>query len=169
MQQDELPNPPHQIDASFDDREVAEFRIWFLEQIILPICVSLFSARGVQICTHTCQAIAKNRHGSMEFDLICADAGNKVAAVDVNRSINMDDVTLFVSKLSDFHCFFDRYYPHQELYGILCGVMMSDRVASFGMEQGLFIINSASEIHPLQIINAPTFIPRVWRPVPDYK
>ncbi len=155
--------PPHQREAGTeaDARESARFREWFLECVIVPLCASIFSERGVSLVSHLLQPVTRGRQGIMQFDLLCLDAGRTVVAVDVLRAVSMDDACGFLDRLGDFHGFF-RSYRDRELYGVLCGVRTADHAARFAVDQGVFVCSSLSEEDPLRVINPPGFVPRIW-------
>ncbi|HIJ84993.1 MAG: DUF3782 protein [Magnetococcales bacterium] len=130
----------------------------FVEKMIAPACIDMFTKRGIQVDEVFSRA-RKNLDGqNMEIDLLVA---NTVAAVlvEVKSNLRVEDVRDHLERLKKFKRFFPRY-ADCTVYGAVAGIVIDADADQFAMNRGLFVIAQSGET--VRIANDESFVPKTW-------
>ncbi|MEO5341635.1 MAG: hypothetical protein H7837_14160 [Magnetococcus sp. MYC-9] len=130
----------------------------FVEGLIAPACIALFTGRGIQV-DEIYPRVRKVMGGkTLEIDLLVADT---VAAVlvEVKSQLQVEDVRNHLTRLADFKSFFPRY-ANCQVYGAVAGIVVESHAGQFAMKQGLFVMEQSGET--VRLANDRTFKPKVW-------
>ncbi len=130
----------------------------FVEGLIAPSCIALFTERGIQV-DEVYLRVKKTIDGErMEIDILVA---NTVAAVlvEVKSQLQVEDVRSHLNRLGKFKSFFPRYAACQ-VYGAVAGIVVDSDADQFAMNKGLFVIEQSGET--VKLANDKTFVPSTW-------
>ncbi|MBF0160620.1 MAG: hypothetical protein HQL58_13990 [Magnetococcales bacterium] len=142
--------------------QFSEFRFWFLDQVVAPVCISVLANQSIAIQSHQCQLVLRgNGLGIMLVDLLLLGERPMIVLVDVLMTIEMVDVQSLFSKLEDLRYFLP-HYAHYDLYGMLYGMTVTEPLSRFIMDQGLFLLLEESSERLFRYLNPPEFLPRQW-------
>ena len=130
----------------------------FVEGLIAPSCIAMFTERGIQVDEVFSRAKKTIAGERMEIDLLVA---NTVAAilVEVKSHLEVKDVQKHINQLEKFKTFFPRY-ANCQVYGAVAGIVIAAKADQFAMNQGLFVIVQSGET--VKLANEQEFKPRVW-------
>ena len=130
----------------------------FVEGLIAPSCIAMFTERGIQVDEVFSRAKKTIDGERMEIDLLVA---NTVAAVlvEVKSHLEVEDVRHHLNRLEKFKTFFPRYADCQ-VYGAVAGIVIAAKADQFAMNQGLFVIVQSGET--VKLANGQEFNPRIW-------
>ncbi|HIJ84798.1 MAG TPA: DUF3782 domain-containing protein [Magnetococcales bacterium] len=130
----------------------------FLEGLIAPACIDMFTKRGIPVDEVYPRVRKKRGSKHMEIDLLVA---NTVAAVlvEVKSNLKVEDVRNHMERLSQFKSFFPRY-ADCTVYGAVAGIVIDAEADQFAMNRGLFVIAQSGET--VHIANDEHFVPKTW-------
>ena len=130
----------------------------FVEGLIAPSCIAMFTERGIQVDEVFSRAKKTIDGERVEIDLLVA---NTVAAVlvEVKSHLEVEDVRHHLNRLEKFKTFFPRYADCQ-VYGAVAGIVIAAKADQFAMNKGLFVIVQSGET--VKLANEQAFNPRVW-------
>ncbi|MBF8273792.1 MAG: hypothetical protein HW380_2897 [Magnetococcales bacterium] len=130
----------------------------FVEGMIAPACIDMFTQRGIPVDEVYPRARKKLGGKHMEIDLLVA---NTVAAVlvEVKSNLKVEDVRDHMERLSQFKSFFPRY-ADCTIYGAVAGIVIDADADKFAMNRGLFVIAQSGET--VHIANDEHFVPKTW-------
>ncbi|MEO5353231.1 MAG: hypothetical protein H7835_08475 [Magnetococcus sp. XQGC-1] len=130
----------------------------FVEGLIVPACLALFTARGLQVDEVYTRAKKTVNGKRMEIDILVANTVDAVL-VEVKSRLQVEDVRDHLTRLADFKSFFPRYADCR-VYGAVAGIVVESEADRFAMNQGLFVIEQSGET--VRLANDMAFKPRVW-------
>ncbi|GAB0057669.1 hypothetical protein SIID45300_02001 [Candidatus Magnetaquicoccaceae bacterium FCR-1] len=130
----------------------------FIEEMIKPVCLNLFQARGIPV-DELFARVKKIKAGrTMEIDLMLANTV-AVVLIEVKSRLTAEDVQEHLDRLACFKAFFPRYADCR-VYGAVAGMVIASEADRFAMNQGLFVITQNGE--NVHLANADDFVPRDW-------
>lgn len=130
----------------------------FLEGLIAPACISLFTARGIKV-DEVHPRVKKTVNGRhMEIDLLVANTVDAVL-VEVKSHLTVGDIRHHLKRIEEFKNFFPRYADCQ-VYGAVAGIVVDAQADQFAINQGLFVIEQSGET--VRLANDHNFDPRIW-------
>jgi len=130
----------------------------FVEGLIEPACIDMFTKRGIPVDDVFSRARRKRGGQTMEIDLLVA---NTVAAVlvEVKSNLRVEDVHNHLERLDQFKIFFPRYADCMA-YGAVAGIVIDADADQFAINKGLFVIAQSGE--SVHIVNDENFVPKIW-------
>ena len=130
----------------------------FVEGLIAPACINLFTRRGIPVDEVFPRVRKKLGDQHMEIDLLVA---NTVAAVlvEVKSNLKVEDVRNHLERLNQFKSFFPRY-ADCTVYGAVAGIVIDADADQFAMNKGLFVIVQSGET--VKLANDEHFTPKTW-------
>ncbi|MEO5363865.1 MAG: hypothetical protein H7838_09620 [Magnetococcus sp. DMHC-8] len=130
----------------------------FVEGLIVPTCISMFTARGLQVDEVYTRAKKTINGKRMEIDILVANTVDAVL-IEVKSQLQVEDVRGHLTRLADFKSFFPRY-ANCRVYGAVAGIVVESEADQFAMKQGLFVIAQSGET--VRLANDVEFKPKVW-------
>ncbi len=130
----------------------------FVEWQVRPSVVRLFQERGIDIHELQSDVSVKRIDGGLEIDLLVVNE-TEVVLVEVKSKLSQKDVDEHLERLDKFKRFMPRYQNMRTL-GALAGMVVTDEVAKYAYNRGLFVLTQSGE--NMIILNPTEFQPRVW-------
>ncbi|MFM7365774.1 MAG: hypothetical protein ACKO11_15015 [Cuspidothrix sp.] len=130
----------------------------FVESQVRPAAVRLFQERGIAVKEIANNVSVKRGNEGLEIDLLVVD-GSEAIAIEAKSKLSQDDVDEHLQRLAKFKRLLPRYENFQIL-GAVAAMVITDEVASYANNKGLFIIAQSGD--NLVILNDSKFQPRVW-------
>lgn len=130
----------------------------FVEGLIVPACIALFTARGLQVDEVYTRAKKTVNGRRMEIDILVANTVDAVL-VEVKSRLQVEDVRIHLERIAQFKSFFPRY-ANCRVYGAVAGIVVESEADQFAMNQGLFVIEQSGET--VRLANDMAFEPKVW-------
>ena len=130
----------------------------FVEAMVEPGVVRLFSERGIEI-EGTHQRAKKRRNGDeMEIDILGINK-EWVIAVEVKTTLKVEDVVEHVERLEKFREFFPEY-ADRKVIGAVAGMRIEEGADRYAYRRGFFVLAQSGET--IKMLNDEKFQPRVW-------
>jgi hypothetical protein len=130
----------------------------FVEEMVAPAVVRLFTARGIDVREVHRRALARRNGDSMEIDLLVVN-DTDVVAVEAKSKLDADDVKDQVERLGRFKKMFPRYADCR-LLGAVAAMVVPEQVGRQAYQAGLFVLAPSGET--MRILNDKRFRPRAW-------
>lgn len=130
----------------------------FVEGLIIPSCIAMFTERGIQVDEVYSRAKKTVAGECMEIDILVANTVDAIL-IEAKSHLEVGDVRGHVDRLKKFKIFFPRYAGCR-VYGAVAGIVIRARADQFAMNQGLFVIVQSGET--VKLANEQAFEPRVW-------
>ena len=130
----------------------------FVQEMVAPSVVQLFSERGLQVHQLARNVQAKRNGQAMQIDLMVLN-DDAVILVEVKSALSVDDVNEHLQRLAGFKTVFPRH-ADARVMGAVAAMVIPDNVASYAYHQGLFVLGQRGET--MQILNDAQFQPRTW-------
>lgn len=131
----------------------------FVENLVAPACVRLFSERGIPVQEVHQRVRRRLEDGcTMEIDLLVVDH-DVVVLVEVKSTLTAQDVKEHLQRIADFKAFFP-HYAGCRVMGAVAGIVSEDKAETYAYNQGLFVIVQSGE--SVVLGNPADFQPRVW-------
>ncbi|MBF0285510.1 MAG: DUF3782 domain-containing protein [Magnetococcales bacterium] len=131
----------------------------FVEGIVAPACVRLFSERGIPVHeVHQRVKVRRDDGLGMEVDVLVVNQ-SAVVLVEIKSTLTTSDVKYHLKRLSRFKEFFPRY-GECRVHGAVAGIVMSPLATNFARKNGLFVIAQSGEAVLLD--NPEDFKPKTW-------
>ncbi|MBF0097880.1 MAG: DUF3782 domain-containing protein [Magnetococcales bacterium] len=130
----------------------------FVEGLIAPACIALFTERGLQVdevYTRAKKTVAGKR---MEIDILVANTVDAVL-VEVKSQLQVENVRTHLERIAQFKTFFTRY-ANCRVYGAVAGIVVESEADQYAINQGLFVIEQSGET--VRLANDAHFRARVW-------
>ncbi len=130
----------------------------FVEGMIKPGLVRMFSERGLEI-DHLSQDVEAKRDGlATQIDFIAASQA-EVIAVEVKSKLDIGDVNDHGERLKKFK-FLLPHYKDYKLLGAVTAMVIPDDVARYAEKRGMFLIGLRGDM--IELINQEGFTPKEW-------
>ena len=130
----------------------------FVEGLIAPACLNLFTERGIPVDEVYTRAKKSVGGEHMEIDLMVVNTAAAVL-VEVKSHLTVDDVKRHIEKLQKFKAFFPRYAACR-VYGAVAGIAIASDADRFAINQGLFVIVQSGDT--VELANKAEFEPKFW-------
>lgn len=130
----------------------------FVEGLVRPGLVRLFSERGIEVHRTYRNAEARRGDQAVEIDILVVN-DTDVIAVEVKSKMNEQDVGQHIERLSKFKRLFPNY-SHMRLMGALATMVVSEEAVRHAMDRGMFVI--AQQGDDAVLLNPPSFEPKAW-------
>ena len=151
--------------ADFDKRlgEIAGTLGRFVEEMVRPKIIELFSDRGIEIHTtlqNVVGLIAKERYYEIDLLLINKDVA---VAVEIKSKLSKDDVDEHLERLAKIQ----KVQPERinfggvTLYGAVAGMIIENQADRYAYKNGLFVLRQKGNL--VEIVNDEKFIPKEWK------
>ncbi len=131
----------------------------FVEEMVIPSALKLLQARGIAVYEMYPRAQSKRfQKRGIEIDLLLVNSTD-VVAIEVKSSLNIKYVDNHIKKLGEFKIYFP-HYKDFNLYGAVAGMVVPSDVASYAIDQGLFVFTPTEGA--MVIANSEDFKPKIW-------
>ncbi len=131
----------------------------FVEEMVMPSALRLLQARGIDVYEMYPRAQSKRlMKRGIEIDLLLVNS-NDVVAVEVKSKLAVEHIDQHIKKLEDFKSYFP-HYKDFNLYGAVAGMVVTQNVADYGVNKGLFVFIPTDDT--MNLANDPNFIPNIW-------
>ena len=151
--------------ADFDKRlgEIAGTLGKFVEEMVRPKIIELFSDRGIEIHTtlqNVVGLLARERY--YEIDLLFINKDFAVAA-EIKSKLSKDDVDEHLERLAKIQ----KVQPERinlggvTLYGAVAGMIIENQADRYAYKNGLYVLRQKGNL--VEIVNDEKFIPKEWK------
>jgi len=131
----------------------------FVEEMVMPSALRLLQARGIEVYEMYPRAQSKRlKKRGVEIDLLLVNS-NDVVAVEVKSKLAVEHIDLHLKKLEELKTFFP-HYKDFNLYGAVAGMVVTQDVADYGINKGLFVFIPADD--SMNLANDTDFTPKTW-------
>jgi hypothetical protein len=130
----------------------------FVEWQVRPAAVRLFQERGIDVHEFHPNVSVKRENGGLEIDLLVVNDTDAIL-IEVKSKLTQRDVDAHLVRLQKFKQFMPRYRDVNAL-GAVGGMVISDEVAEYAYEKGLFVLAQSGD--GVVILNNLQFQPRRW-------
>ncbi|MEI6141241.1 MAG: hypothetical protein WCP85_18370 [Mariniphaga sp.] len=151
--------------ADFDKRlgEIAGTLGKFVEEMVRPKILELFSERGIEIHTtfqNVVGLIGKERYYEIDLLLINKDIA---VAVEIKSKLSKDDVDEHLERLGKIQ----KIQPERinfsgvKLYGAVAGMIIENQADRYAYKNGLYVLRQKGNL--VEIVNDEKFVPKEWK------
>ncbi len=151
--------------ADFDKRlgEIAGTSGKFVEEMVRPKIIELFSDRGIEIRTtmqNVIGLIGKERYYEIDLLLINTDVA---VAVEIKSKLSKEDVDEHLERLAKIQ----KVQPERlnfggvTLYGAVAGMIIENQEDRYAYKNGLYVLRQKGNL--VEIVNDEKFVPREWK------
>jgi hypothetical protein len=130
----------------------------FVEWQVRPAAVRLFRERGIEVHELYPNVSVKREDGGLEIDLLVVN-DTEAILIEVKSKLTQRDVEDHLKRLEKFKRFMPRYRDVNAL-GAVGGMIVSNEVAEYAYDQGLFVLAQSGD--GVVILNEAAFEPRRW-------
>jgi hypothetical protein len=130
----------------------------FVEWQVRPAAVRLFRERGIEVHELYPNVSVKREDGGLEIDLLVVN-DTEAILIEVKSKLTQRDVDDHLKRLEKFKRFMPRYRDVNAL-GAVGGMIVSNEVAEYAYDQGLFVLAQSGD--GVVILNEAAFEPRRW-------
>ena len=130
----------------------------FIEDAVRPAAVRLFRERGIEVHEVHQQVSAARGGEGIEVDLLVVNDQDAIA-IECKSLLSVDDVNEHRERLAKLKRLLPAY-ASKRMLGAVAAMVIPDKVATYAMRQGFFVIGQSGE--QLVIRNDPSFQPKGW-------
>lgn len=130
----------------------------FVEWQVRPSAVGLFQERGIDVHELQSDVAVKREDEGLEIDLLVVN-DTEVVLVEVKSKLTQRDVDEHLERLEKFKRLMPRY-RHMRALGAVAAMIVTDEVANYAYNQGLFVLTQSGE--NMTILNSSEFEPKIW-------
>ena len=130
----------------------------FVEEMIRPAAVRLFQERGIAVHEVHRDVTTKRNREAIEIDLLVVN-DTDIVAIECKSQYSLDKVDKHIERMSKVQRMFPKY-ADMNIYGAIAGMVITDSVARYAEEEGLFVLMQNGE--QISLFNAEPFKPKSW-------
>ena len=130
----------------------------FIEDAVRPAAVRLFRERGIEVHEVHQQVSAARGGEGIEVDLLVVNDQDAIA-IECKSLLSVDEVNEHRERLAKLKRLLPAY-ASKRMLGAVAAMVIPDKVATYAMRQGFFVIGQSGE--QLVIRNDPSFQPKGW-------
>jgi len=130
----------------------------FVEELIKPALVRLFSERGIAVHQIHQEVEARREGIAAEFDLLVVN-DEDVIAVEVKSKLSEAHIDEHIERLGKFRRLFPKY-SDARLLGAVAAMVISADAAAYAFKCGFFVIGQKGDTAIL--LNDPAFLPTAF-------